>query len=74
MAFMGEESWKAGLSGFQLSKVTDLETQLTRTKKERSEKLMQFEILQQTLEKQKRKVINLFEVQSTLFVLNYCPL
>jgi hypothetical protein len=74
MAFMGEESWKAGLSGFQLSKVTDLETQLTRTKKERSEKLMQFEILQQTLEKQKRKVIHLFEVQSISFGLNYCPL
>ena len=56
MAFMGDESWKSGLSGYQLSKVTDLEGQLTRTKKERAEKLMQLEILQQTLEKQKRKV------------------
>ena len=53
---MGDESWKSGLSGYQLTKVTDLEGQLTRTKKERAEKLMQLEILQQTLEKQKRKV------------------
>ena len=28
---MGDESWKSGLSGYQLTKVTDLEGQLTRT-------------------------------------------
>jgi hypothetical protein len=41
MAFMGEESWKSGLTGFQLNKVADLEGQLAKCKKEKNEKLMQ---------------------------------
>jgi hypothetical protein len=56
MAFLGEESWKSGLSSLQQMKVSDLEAQLSRTKKEKSEKVMQVEMLQQTLDKQKRKV------------------
>jgi hypothetical protein len=36
--------------------VNEIENQLARTKKERSEKLMLIENLQQTLDKQKRKV------------------
>ena len=56
MAFLGEESWKVGLSCLQVSKINDLETQLAKTRKEKNEKSVQVEILQQTIEKQKRKV------------------
>ena len=74
MAFMGEESWKSGLTGFQLTKISDLETQLAKLKKERGEKSMQVEILQQTIEKQKRKVSFLLLVQSQLLFLRTCVL
>ena len=70
---MGEESWKSGLTGFQLTKISDLETQLAKLKKERGEKSMQVEILQQTIEKQKRKVRFFLQLaQSRLLFLRTC--
>ena len=57
MAFMGEDSWKAGLTGHQMAKVTDLESKVSHMTKEKSQRTMQMETLEQALDKQKRKVI-----------------
>lgn len=56
MAFLGEDSWKAGLSAAQLSKITLLEKQRDGLKNELSKKCLNFDILNQSFEKEKRKV------------------
>ena len=56
MAFMGEDSWKSGLSAAQLAKISTLENQRDGFKSELAKKAYNFDILQQNLEKEKRKV------------------
>ena len=56
MAFLGEDSWKAGLSAAQLTKITLLEKQRDGLKNELSKKCLNFDILNQSFEKEKRKV------------------
>ena len=68
MAFMGEDSWKSGLSAAQLAKISTLENQRDGFKSELAKKAYNFDILQQNLEKEKRKVSD--EHSDKLF--NYC--
>lgn len=56
MAFMGEDSWKSGLSAAQIAKISTLENQRDGFKSELAKKAYNFDILQQNLEKEKRKV------------------
>lgn len=56
MAFMGEDCWKSGLSAAQLAKISTLENQRDGFKSELAKKAYNFDILQQNLEKEKRKV------------------
>ena len=56
MAFLGEDSWKAGLSAAQLTKITLLEKQRDGLKNELGKKCLNFDILNQSFEKEKRKV------------------
>ena len=53
---MGEDSWKSGLSSSQLAKISQLENQRDGFKSELAKKAYNFDILQQNLEKEKRKV------------------
>lgn len=48
--------WKVGLPGGALLKIDSLEQQLDRMQKERQQRQMQLDTLQQTLDKQRRKV------------------
>ena len=56
MAFMGEDSWKSGLTAAQLAKIAQVENQRDGFKSELAKKAYNFDILQQNLEKEKRKV------------------
>ena len=56
MAFMGEDGWKSSLNAQQQNKVLELEKQREILKKELDKKSMSADILQQTLEKEKRKI------------------
>ena len=56
MAFLGEDGWKAGLPSQQLAKISQIEKQRDTFKTELSKKCINFDILQQTLEKEKNKV------------------
>ena len=56
MAFVGADGWKSGLTALQTSKVEELESRLEKTSRERTQKQMQIDTLNQALEKQKRKV------------------
>jgi hypothetical protein len=56
MAFMGEDCWKSGLSAFQLTKISQIEKQRDAWKTDLSKKSINFDILQQTLDKEKRRV------------------
>lgn len=56
MAFMGEDSWKSGLSPLQLNKINALEKQRDALDKELTKKSYNFDILQQAHDKEKRKV------------------
>ena len=53
---MGEDSWKSGLSAAQIAKISTLENQRDGFKSELAKKAYNFDILQQNLEKEKRKV------------------
>ena len=53
---MTEDSWKSGLSASQLAKISQLENQRDGFKSELAKKAYNFDILQQNLEKEKRKV------------------
>ena len=57
MAFFGEESWKSGLNPQQLNKIGMIEKHRDSLKNELAKKSYNYDILQQTLEKEKRKVI-----------------
>lgn len=56
MAFLGQDGWKAGLSVLQLGKVEGMENMLDKITKEKTQKQMQVDTLQQANEKLKRKV------------------
>ena len=56
MAFVGADGWKSGLTALQTAKVEELESRLEKTSRERTQKQMQIDTLNQALEKQKRKV------------------
>ena len=53
---MGEDGWKSSLNAQQQNKVLELEKQREILKKELDKKSMSADILQQTLEKEKRKI------------------
>ena len=56
MAFLAEDSWKTGLSAAQLAKITLIEKQRDGLKSELNKKCLNYDILNQTFEKEKRKV------------------
>ncbi len=56
MAFMGEDCWKSGLNPHQLAKIATIEKQRDVFKSELTKKSMNYDILQQNLDKEKRKV------------------
>lgn len=51
------EEWKDGLPGKALQKIQEIEVQLDKLKKERSQKQFQLDSLEAALQKQKQKVI-----------------
>lgn len=51
------EEWKDGLSGKALQKIQEIEVQLDKLKKERTQKQFQLDSLEAALQKQKQKVI-----------------
>lgn len=50
------EEWKDGLPGRALQKIQEMEVQLDKLKKERTQKQFQLESLEAALQKQKQKV------------------
>lgn len=50
------EEWKDGLPGKALQKIQEMEVQLDKLKKERTQKQFQLESLEAALQKQKKKV------------------
>lgn len=50
------EEWKDGLPGKALQKIQEMEVQLDKLKKERTQKQFQLESLEAALQKQKQKV------------------
>ena len=56
MAFLAEDSWKTGLSAAQLAKITLIEKQRDGLKSELNKKCLNYDILNQSFEKEKRKV------------------
>lgn len=50
------EEWKDGLPGKALQKIQEMEVQLDKLKKERSQKQFQLDSLEAALQKQKQKV------------------
>ena len=56
MAFLAEDSWKTGLSAAQLAKITLIEKQRDGLKSELNKKCLNYDILNQSYEKEKRKV------------------
>lgn len=50
------EEWKDGLPGKALQKIQEMESQLDKLKKERTQKQFQLESLEAALQKQKQKV------------------
>uniref|UniRef100_A0A3B3ZD08 Centromere protein Cenp-F N-terminal domain-containing protein n=1 Tax=Periophthalmus magnuspinnatus TaxID=409849 RepID=A0A3B3ZD08_9GOBI len=50
------EEWKDGLPGKALQRIQEMEVQLDKLKKERSQKQFQMESLEAALQKQKQKV------------------
>ena len=61
---MTSDGWKAELSAQNLKRVEDLERQLEKATKERNQRQMMNETLEQSLEKQKKKV-NLTDTQKS---------
>uniref|UniRef100_A0A3Q2Y1U1 Centromere protein Cenp-F N-terminal domain-containing protein n=1 Tax=Hippocampus comes TaxID=109280 RepID=A0A3Q2Y1U1_HIPCM len=55
MSWAGEE-WKDGLPGKALQKIQEMEVQLDKVKKERTQKQFQLDSLEAALQKQKQKV------------------
>lgn len=53
------EEWKDGLSGKALQKIQEIEGQLDKLKKERTQKQFQLDSLEAALQKQKQKVCDL---------------
>lgn len=51
------EEWKDGLPGKALQKIQEIEVQLDKLKKERTQKQFQLDSLEAALQKQKQKVI-----------------
>ena len=66
MAFLGQDGWKAGLSVFQLGKVEEMESRLDKVNKEKTQKQMQVDTMQQAMEKLKRKVSSMLSDPSEL--------
>ena len=62
MAFMSEDSWKTGLSPSQLNKIAVVEKHRDGLKQELAKKNYNFDILQQALDKEKRKVRPFLEI------------
>ena len=56
MAFLSEDSWKTGLNPQQLNKIALVEKQRDGFKNELAKKSYNHDILQQGLDKEKRKV------------------
>ena len=56
MAFLSEDSWKSGLNPQQLNKIALLEKHRDGLKNELAKKSYNHDILQQGLDKEKRKV------------------
>ena len=73
MAFMGEDSWKSGLSAAQIAKISALENQRDGFKSELAKKAYNFDILQQNLEKEKRKVSHYNTECSNMYSFLFIP-
>ncbi len=56
MAFLGQDGWKSGLTSEALRKVEELEAKADRLERDRGQKQMRLETVEQALEKQKQKV------------------
>ena len=56
MAFLGQEGWKAGLPNAALAKIEDMETQITKLNREKTQRTLRQESLEQSMEKQKQRV------------------
>ena len=54
--FAASDAWKSDLSGVTLKKVEELEAKLEKANKERNQRQMKNETLEQALDKQKQKV------------------
>ena len=67
MAFLSEDSWKSGLNPQQLNKIALLEKHRDGLKNELAKKSYNHDILQQGLDKEKRKVGAVKNI--TIFVL-----
>jgi len=59
MAFLGTDGWKSGLPPLALNKIGELESAQDKLNKERAQKQMRIETLEQTIEKLRKKVRNL---------------
>lgn len=55
------EEWKDGLPGKALQRIQEMEGQLDKLKKERSQKQFQMESLEAVLQKEKQKVSDLIQ-------------
>ena len=56
MAFLGQDGWKSGLSAQALSKIEELEAKTARLEKDRAQKQMRAESMEQQMEKHKAKM------------------
>ncbi len=57
MAFLGQDGWKSGLGAEALRKVQELEEKSVRLERDRAQKQMRLETVEQALDKQKQKVM-----------------
>ncbi len=55
MAFLGQDGWKSGLPSEALRKVEELENSANRLEKERAQRQIRMETIEQALDKQKQK-------------------
>ena len=62
MAFLSEDSWKSGLNPQQLNKIALLEKHRDGLKNELAKKSYNHDIIQQGLDKEKRKVGNAVQI------------